>query len=84
MSARSDAKSIAERNRLARERRANDPEQLSALMGKVDRDKYDVSGYGDKAIAMAFQGDMFGEDDYADIVWCWIQVRLMVSLWLNS
>ena len=34
MSARSDAKSIAERNRLARERRANDPEQLAALMGK--------------------------------------------------
>ena len=63
--ARSDAKSIAQRNKAAREKRANDPEQLAALMGKVDRDKYDFEGYDDKAIAMAFQGDAFGDEDYA-------------------
>ena len=54
-----------EQNRRAREKRANDPEQLQALMGKVDRDAYDFEGYGDKAIAMAFQGDSFGDEDYA-------------------
>ena len=57
--------SQAERNRRARENRANDPEKLKALMGKVDRDKFDFSGYDDKQIAMAFQGDKFAEDDYA-------------------
>ena len=52
-------------NFAARERRANDPEQLAALMGKVDRDKYDFEGYDDKQIAMAFQGDSFADEDYA-------------------
>ena len=63
--ARSAAKSIAQRNKAAREKRANDPEQLAALMTKVDRDKYDFEGFDDKAIAMAFQGDKFGDEDYA-------------------
>ena len=60
-----EAMSQADRNRAARERRANDPEQLAALMGKVDRDKYDFEGYDDKQIAMAFQGDSFADEDYA-------------------
>ena len=54
-----------EQNRRARENRANNPEQLQALMGKVDRDKFDFSGYDDKQIAMAFQGDKFDKEDYA-------------------
>ena len=60
-----EAMSQADRNRAARERRANDPEQLAALMSKVDRDKYDFEGFDDKQIAMAFQGDAFGDKDYA-------------------
>ena len=60
-----EAMSQADRNRAARERRASDPEQLAALMGKVDRDKYDFEGFDDKQIAMAFQGDMFGDEDYS-------------------
>ena len=34
-------------------------------MGRVDRDKFDFSGYDDKQIAMAFQGDKFDKEDYA-------------------
>lgn len=60
-----EAMSQADRNRAARERRASDPEQLAALMGKVDRDKYDFEGFDDKQIAMAFQGGEFGDKDYA-------------------
>ena len=57
--------SLAQRNAIARERIAADPERAAARLGMVDRNKYDVSGYSDKDIIMAFQGGKFAEDDYS-------------------
>ena len=57
--------SQAERNRQGRERKSNDPEILQSRLAKVDRTKYDVSGYSDKEISMALQGNQFGDEDYA-------------------
>ena len=57
--------SRADSNRAARERRGNNPEQLAERLESVDRDKYDFSGYDDKAINMAFRGGTFGDEDYA-------------------
>lgn len=57
--------SLAQRNEKARERIAADPERAAARLGMVDRNKYDLSGYSDKDIIMAFQGGKFAEDDYS-------------------
>ena len=57
--------SLAQRNENARERIAADPERAAARLGMVDRNKYDLSGYSDKDIIMAFQGGKFAEDDYS-------------------
>jgi hypothetical protein len=56
--------SLAQRNEKARERIAADPERAAARLGMVDK-KYDLSGYSDKDIIMAFQGGKFAEDDYS-------------------
>ena len=69
---RSNAKEVAQTyqskaadNRRIREERANDPTQAAARVSGIDRDKYDLSGYSDKEIAMSFQGGEFGDKDYA-------------------
>ena len=49
----------------ARERIGNDPERLAERLSVVDRDAYDFSGYSDKDINMALQGETFGDEDYA-------------------
>lgn len=54
----------AGKNYEARERIANDPELAAERLIGVDRDKYDVSGYSDKEIVMAYQGDDFDQQDY--------------------
>ena len=56
--------SLAQRNENARERIAADPERAAARLGMVGN-KYDLSGYSDKDIIMAFQGGKFAEDDYS-------------------
>ena len=56
---------LAERNRAARERIANDPKLSAAKLAKVDRDKYDLSGHSNRDIILAFQGDGFGDDDFS-------------------
>ena len=48
----------------ARSRLSNDPEEAKRRAGLVGSN-YDVSGYSDKEISMALQGDSFGADDYA-------------------
>ena len=53
-----------DRNRAARERIGNDPERLEERLSDVDRNKYDLSGFSDKEINMALQGDTFGDMDY--------------------
>jgi hypothetical protein len=47
----------------ARERIANDPERSAEKMKRVG-DNYDLEGYSDKEVIMAFKGDTFGDDDY--------------------
>ena len=47
----------------ARKRKSNDPEQAAERASRVG-DKYDVSGYSDKEISMALQGDTFDDRDY--------------------
>lgn len=64
----SDAKealSRSQRNKQIREEIGNDPEQMAARIGGVDREKYDFDGYTDKQINMAMQGEKFDENDYA-------------------
>ena len=51
-------------NFAAREKLSNDPEQAKARASKVGSE-YDVSGYSEKEISMALQGDSFGAEDYA-------------------
>ena len=48
----------------ARERKSNDPEQAAERASRVG-DGFDVSGYSDKEISMALQGDTFDKNDYA-------------------
>jgi len=48
----------------ARERKSNDPEQAAERASRVG-DNFDVSGYSDKEISMALQGDTFDKNDYA-------------------
>ena len=52
-----------DRNFAARQAIAADPEKSAAKLSKVSGD-YDLSGYSDKDVIMAFQGDSFGADDY--------------------
>ena len=52
-----------DRNFAARQAIANDPEKSAAKLSRVSGD-YDLSGYSDKDVIMAFQGDSFGADDY--------------------
>jgi hypothetical protein len=51
-----------DRNFAARQAIAADPEKSEAKLAKVSG--YDLSGYSDKDVIMAFQGDSFGDDDY--------------------
>ena len=51
-------------NFAARQKLSSDPEQAKARAAKVGSD-YDVSGYSEKEISMALQGDSFGDEDYA-------------------
>lgn len=48
----------------ARQRKSNDPEQAAERASRVG-DSFDVSGYSDKEISMALQGDIFDKNDYA-------------------
>lgn len=56
--------SLAARNRAARERKSNDPAELASRVAKAQGAGYDLSGYSDKEISMALQGDSFGAEDY--------------------
>lgn len=55
---------LADPNYAARLKLSEDPETAAERAGLVG-DKYDVSGYSDKEISMALQGDEFGDNDYA-------------------
>ena len=52
-----------DRNFAARQAIAADPEKSAAKLAKVSSD-YDLSGYSDKEVIMAYQGGSFGDDDY--------------------
>ena len=51
-------------NYAARLKLSEDPEKAKERAGMVG-EKYDVSGFSDKEISMALQGDTFGDKDYA-------------------
>ena len=51
-------------NYAARLKLSEDPEKAKERAGMVG-DKYDVSGFSDKEISMAMQGESFGDKDYA-------------------
>ena len=55
---------LADPNYAARLKLSEDPETAAERAGLVG-DSYDVSGYSDKEISMALQGDAFGDKDYA-------------------
>ena len=55
---------LKDANYEARLRLSNDPEKAAERAALVG-DKYDVSGYSDKEISMALQGDSFLDEDYA-------------------
>ena len=55
---------LKDANYEARMRLSNDPEKAAERAALVG-DKYDVSGYSDKEISMALQGDSFLDEDYA-------------------
>lgn len=57
--------SKAQRRERGRERIANDPSRMEERLSSVDRDKYDMKGFSDKDIVMAYQGGDFGDEDYA-------------------
>lgn len=52
------------RNKQIREEIGNDPERMAERLSGVDREKYDFSGFTDKQINMALQGESFGDKDY--------------------
>lgn len=60
-----EALSRSERNKQIREEIGNNPERLAERISGVDRDKFDFTGYTDKEINMALQGETFDENDYA-------------------
>ena len=53
------------RNKQIREEIGNDPERLAERISVVDRGAYDLSGFSDKEINMALQGEKFDDNDYA-------------------
>jgi len=55
---------LKDANYEARKRLSDNAETAAARAAKVG-DAYDVSGYSDKEISMALQGDSFLDDDYA-------------------
>lgn len=55
---------LKDANYEARLRLSNDPEKAAERAALVG-DKYDVSGYSDKEISMALQGNSFLDEDYA-------------------
>lgn len=54
---------LRDKNFAARTKLSDDPEKAAERAAKVGG-RYDVSGYSDKEISMALQGDSFLEDDY--------------------
>lgn len=56
--------SQAERNRRAREEKSNNPEIAKRRAGKARGLGFNLSGYSDKEISMALQGDKFDAQDY--------------------
>ena len=52
-----------DQNYAARERIAADPEKSAAKLAKVS-DQYDLEGYSDKDVVMAFRGGTFDDSDY--------------------
>ena len=58
------ALSDSERNKQIREEIGNDPDRLAERISRVDRNGFDLTGYSDKEINMALQGDSFGAKDY--------------------
>ena len=58
------ALSDSERNKQIREEIGNDPDRLADRISRVDRNGFDLTGYTDKEINMALQGDSFGAKDY--------------------
>lgn len=61
------AEAARDPNYEARLKLSEDPESAAARAAKVG-DGYDVSGYTDKQISMALQGDRFGDEDYARLI----------------
>lgn len=59
-----EALSRSARNKQIREENARNPELAAAKRAKVP-EGYDLEGYTDEQIAKAFQGDEFGDKDYA-------------------
>lgn len=55
---------LKDKNYAARERIYNDPERREEKLGKVGSD-YDLKGYSDKEVIMAFKGGTFDDNDYA-------------------
>ena len=62
--AAAEALTRSERNKQTREAIGNDPERLTGRISGVDRDEYDLSGFSDKEINMAFKGGTFDQNDY--------------------
>ena len=59
--------SRAERNRRAREAKSNNPEtakERADFARNQQEYDFDLSGYSDKEISMALQGEKFGIEDY--------------------
>ena len=55
---------LRDANFAARTKLSEDPEKAAERAAKATAEGYDVSGYSDKEISMALQGDSFLEDDY--------------------
>ena len=56
---------LRDKRERARERIANDPERSADRLSEVDRGKFDLDGYSDKDIIMAYKGGTFDKEDYA-------------------
>ena len=53
-----------DKNYAARERIAADPDRAEAKLSSISG-KYDLDGYSDKEVIMAYKGGSFGAEDYA-------------------
>ena len=62
--ARNSVADAADRNSAARERIAASPERSKERLSSISSD-YDLEGYSDKEVIMAYKGGGFGDDDYA-------------------